>query len=150
MGINKPRVLLGGFLGGIVWLGWSFFIYSRITPLLTVAQQKGLFLAKPRYSYFPIAWIITLFVLAILVSYLYAAVRSTLGPGPWTAFKVGALVGFAAGFPDNFGMAAWSPADRVIPLGFMLEMWAGAILATIVAGWIYKQAGSEKAARAAA
>ena len=27
----------------------------------------------------------------------------------------------------------------LIPLGWMLEMWGGAILATLVAGWFYKE-----------
>jgi hypothetical protein len=35
-------------------------------------------------------------------------VRSTLGPGPKTALKVGALVGFASGSPTNFGTATWA------------------------------------------
>ena len=65
-------------------------------------------------------------------------VRSTLGPGPKTALKVGALVGFASGFPTNFGTATWAVIPRIFPLGWMLELWVGAILATLVAGRIYR------------
>jgi len=27
----------------------------------------------------------------------------------------------------------------MFPLGWMLDMWVGAILATLVAGWVYKE-----------
>lgn len=103
-----------------------------------VAQEQGLFLKTPRYPAFQAQWMILLFVLGILMAHLYAWTRTTVGPGPKTALKVGAVVGFIAGFPLNFAQATWSPLDRVFPLGWMLEMWVGAILATLVAGAIYK------------
>ena len=80
-----------------------------------------------------------LFILAILLAHLYAWVRPTLGPGARTALKVGALVGFASGFPTNFGTATWAAIPRMFPLGWMLELWAGSILATLVAGWLYRE-----------
>jgi hypothetical protein len=82
---------------------------------------------------------ILLFILAIGMAHLYAWSRSALGPGPAAATKVGVLVGFIAGFPLSFGQAAWSPLERIFPLGWMLEMWIGAILATLVAGVLYKE-----------
>jgi len=80
-----------------------------------------------------------LFVMAILMAYLYASARATLGPGPKTALKLGLIVGFMAGFPGNFGQATWSPIPRIFPLGWMLEMWVGAALASLVAGFLYKE-----------
>jgi len=29
--------------------------------------------------------------------------------------------------------------SRFLPLGWMLDLWGGAILATLVAGWLYKE-----------
>ena len=84
-------------------------------------------------------WIVILFVLAIIMAHLYVWARQTLGPGPGTALKIGFLVGFVAGFPENFAHATWSAVDRAFPLGWMLEIWVGAILATLVAGWLYKE-----------
>jgi hypothetical protein len=72
------------------------------------------------------------------MAYLYAWSRATLRPGAGTAIKVGTLVGFVAGYPLNFAQAAWSPLERMFPLGWMLELWLGAILATVVAGALYK------------
>jgi hypothetical protein len=105
----------------------------------TAMQNANLFLKQPRYPAFVVQWIVMLFFLAILCSYLYAWSRATARPGLMTAFKVGAIVGFASGFPMAFAQATWSPIPRVLPLAWMLELWAGAILATIVAGWLYKE-----------
>jgi hypothetical protein len=103
-----------------------------------VAQNTGLFLKTPRYSFFVAQWTILVFILAIAVAHLYAWARQTLGPGPGTALKIGFLVGFFAGFPENFAQETWSAVDRALPFGWMVEMWLGAILAALVAGWLYK------------
>jgi hypothetical protein len=49
------------------------------------------------------------------------------------------IVGFCAGVPDNFAQAAWSPVPQLLPLGWMLDLWGGAILAALVAGFLYKE-----------
>jgi hypothetical protein len=97
-----------------------------------------LFLQAPRYPGFQLQWAVLLFILGVCMAYLYAWSRATLRPGAGTAIKVGALVGFVAGYPLNFAQAAWSPLERMFPLGWMLELWLGAILATVVAGALYK------------
>jgi uncharacterized protein with PQ loop repeat len=141
MTINRGRVFLGGLAGGVVWVIWGFLVNQFIitNARYQAAQNAGLFLKESRYPAFVGQWIVITLVLAIIVAHLYVWVRQTLGPGPGTALKIGFLVGFAAGFPGNFAQAAWSPISRVFPLGWMLEMWIGAILATLVAGWLYKE-----------
>jgi len=59
-------------------------------------------------------------------------------------------VGFVAGFPLNFAQATWLAAGRGLPFGWMLEMWIGAILATIVAGSLYKDSALQGASKPAA
>ena len=139
MKLNKARVWLGGFAGGLVWTAWSFFIQTRIGPLYEAMQKQGLFLKEPRYPFFVGQWILTLFVISILMAHLYAWSRATAGPGIRTALRIGMIVGFCAGVPGNFAQASWSPIPRMLPLGWMLEMWVGAILAAVVAGWLYKE-----------
>jgi hypothetical protein len=138
MGLNKGRVWLGGLVGGIVWVIWSSTLNQVLSPRYAAVQNAGLFLKEPRYPFFVGQWIIMLFVLAIIMSHLYAWSRATAGAGPMTALKIGFLVGFVAGFPGNFAHATWSPIARVFPLVWMLEIWVGAILATLVAGYFYK------------
>jgi hypothetical protein len=141
MHLNKGRIWLGGLAGGVVWTAWSFIVGFLIVGMhrYQAAQDAGLFMKTPRYPAFQLQWIVIEFILAIIVAHLYVWSRATLGPGPGSALKIGFLAGFAIGFPSNFAQAAWSPIDRMMPLGWLLEFWVGAILATLVAGWLYKE-----------
>ena len=139
MKVNTTRVWLGGIAGGVVWNAWGYFLRMRQGAVYEAMQRQGLFLTEPRYRFFAGQWILLIFVMSILLAYLYAWCRATAGPGPKTAIKIGMLVGFCAGVPSNFGQAAWSPVPRVLPLGWMLDLWVGSILATLVAGFLYKE-----------
>jgi len=141
MGLNRGRIWIGGLAGGVVWAVWIVLVNQFIitNARYLAAQNAGLFLKEPRYPAFVAQWIVILFVLSIVTAHLYAWSRQTLGAGPGTALKIGFLAGFVAGFPENFAHATWSAVDRIFPLGWMLEMWLGAILATLVAGWLYKE-----------
>jgi len=138
MKLNTTRVWLGGIAGGVVWIAWGFFVGWRLAPLYEAMQKQGLFLKEPRYSLFAPIWIVLILVMSILIAYLYAWARATAGAGPKTAVKIGMIVGFCAGFPGTFAQAAWSPIPRMLPLGWMLDMWVGSILAAAVAGFLYK------------
>ncbi len=138
--VNSGRVLLGALAGGVVWNLWSIAInVGVLRERYAAAQQAGTFLAQPRYPFFVGIWILTLFVLAYILAWFYASVRAARGAGPGTALQVGLLIGFAAGFPLNLSTAAWSPISRAFPLWWMLDMWVGAVLAALVAGWLYRE-----------
>ena len=139
MKLNTTRVWLGGIAGGVVWNAWGFFIQTRLGPFYEAVRNRGLLLKEPRYPFFIGQWILLVFVMSILLAYLYAWSRATVGAGPKTALKIGMIVGFFAGMPNNFAQATWSPVPRMLPLGWMLELWIGAILATLVAGFLYKE-----------
>jgi len=141
MHLNKGRIWLGAAAGWVVWFLWSFVVGQFIIgqARYAAAQDAGLFLKQARYPFFVAQWALVLFALALIVAHIYAWSRATLGPGPFTALKIGIVVGFAAGFPGNLGQAAWSPIDRMFPLGWMLDLWVGSILATLVAGYLYKE-----------
>jgi hypothetical protein len=137
--VNTRRVVLGALAGGVVWGIWSTIVnLVLLRPRYQVAQASGAMLTQPRFPLFILYWFITLFLLAYVVAWLYSSVRATRGPGPGTALTVGLLVGFAAGFPINLSVATWAPMARHIPLWWMLDLWLGAIMASLVAGWLYK------------
>jgi len=137
--VNTLRVVLGALAGGVVWSVWSSIVNLVILePRYAVAQASKTMLTQPRYPLFFAYWFITIFLLAYVVAWLYSSVRATRGAGPGTALTVGLLVGFAAGFPINLSNAAWLPLSRHVPLWWMLDLWLGAIMASLVAGWIYK------------
>jgi uncharacterized membrane protein YraQ (UPF0718 family) len=126
---------MGGIVAGVVWNAWSFLLNNLVGSRYVQAQNAGLFLKQPRYPGFVVQWIVILFILGIIMAHLYAWSRSTLRPGPVSAIKLGLV----AGFPLSFAQATWSPVSRYLPLAWMLEMWVGTILATLVAGALYKE-----------
>lgn len=137
--VNSRRVLLGALAGGVVWNLWSMCIYFMVlAKRYAAAQEAGFFLRQPRYALFGVYWIVLLFVLAYVVAWLYASARATRGAGAATALQIGVLVGFASGFPGPFATATWAPYTRMIPLWQMLELGVGAILAALVAGFLYR------------
>ena len=137
--INTRRLWLGTVVAWVVWIIWSMVINASILgPRYEVAQQAGQLLQQPRYPFFYGQWIVVLFLLSAIIARFYVWVRGTLGPGPLTAFRVGLMVGFAAGFPGNFATATWFPLSRFFPLWWLLELWLGAVLAAMVAGYLYK------------
>ncbi|MBI2956962.1 MAG: hypothetical protein HYY26_06605 [Acidobacteria bacterium] len=142
-GINWRRVHLGTMAGGLVWSVWSLLVNSVfIGDLYQQAQQAGHLLAQPRYTVggFLGLWFLTLFILASILSWLYASVRATWGPGPGTALKLGFVGGFVAAFPLSWTIVNWLPLERIVALWWTLDIWVGAVLATFVAGWLYKEA----------
>jgi hypothetical protein len=137
--INTRRVGLGAFAGGVVWAIWSSIVNMvLLSERYAETQNAGRLLKEPRFPFFVGLWFLTLFALACIVAWLYASVRATRGAGPRTALEVGVLVGFAAGFPINLSNASWSVAGRAIPFWWMVDLWVGAILAALVAGWLYR------------
>jgi hypothetical protein len=123
----------------VVWNVWSILVNTAaLGSRYRAAQEAGLFLKQPRYPFFMAVGVITLFLLAYILAWLHASARATRGPGPKTALRIGLFVGFAAGFPTNFGIATWAPISRFFPLWWMLELWIGAILTALVAGWLYR------------
>jgi hypothetical protein len=138
--LNTGRVVLGAIAGTVVWFAWSSFVNLKVLAhRYAAAQQDGTILKQPRYSFFVPGWILTLFVLSLIIAWLYASVRTTWGAGPRSALLVGLVVGFAAGFPLSFSTATWSPISRAFPLWWMLDLWVGSVLAALIAGWLYRE-----------
>ncbi len=147
-GINGRRVVLGGLVGGVVFFVWSMLIEFGLSAVIVgkarmdIAVNAGWFLKEPRVptSLFFIVWILSLFAIAHGLAWLYAALRGTAGAGPKTAAILGAIVGFAAGFPLEFAHGVFQPLSARYAVMWMLEMGVGCILAALAAGWTYREA----------
>jgi len=138
--VRLQRVVLGTLAGGVLWCIWSRIVSKVILPSkYNFAMAHQLLLPQPRYPHFHIYWYLTLFLLTYILTWVYVSARATLGPGPITALRVGLLVGFVMGFPLSLALAAWAPFSRVITLWWMLELWVGAVVATFVSAWLYKE-----------
>jgi len=140
--VNTKRVWIGGLVGGVVWIVWATIVnFGLLMPKYQAAMQAGTMLTEEsmRYPFFMVVWLVQFLVWGVLLAALYAGVRLAWGPGPATAVKVGLIGGFLAGFPVNFYLATWAPMSRGIPAGWLLELLVGAVLATLVAGFLYRE-----------
>jgi len=139
--LNRKRVYLGALAGGVVWSIWSLLINGLVLGArYEAAHAAGTLLRTPRYTVggFLGFWFLLLFVLSAILSWLYAVARGPLGAGPKTALQLGIVIGFAAAVPLSWSLVNWVPVERFIPLWWMLDLWGGAVLASVVAGWLYK------------
>lgn len=137
--VNKKRVALGVVAGGVVWGIWSTVVNAVIlSSQYIAANDAGQLIKGGRYPLFLLYWFVGLFLFTYILTWIYLSLRVTLGPGPKTALRVGFLVGFAMAFPLNLIVATWVPISRSFPLWWMLDLWVGAILATFVSAWLYK------------
>lgn len=137
-GLNPRRIVLGAVLGAVLWNILGYVINMVVlASRYPAAQAAGYYLKQPRYPLFALYWGVTIFLVAYILAWFYAAMRATMGPGPGTALKLGFFAGFAIAFPMSLAEATWLPVDRIFVLWHMVELWAGAIVSTFVAGWVY-------------
>ena len=137
--INWGRVVLCGFLTGVVW----GVLYAIALPLVgrdfmaalpggfgghipgTTAALRAIVMISP-------------LVLGISTMWLYAAIRPRYGPGPKTA----AVAGFALWFFGSWVDASWA-ALGAVPLGALVGPVAAslpiALVAAVVGAWPYKE-----------
>ena len=145
-GVNRRRIWLGALVGGIVFFIWSMVLEFGLSAVLVgrvrmdISMNNGWFLREPRvpiWLFFAV-WVVSLFIIAYALAWIYAAMRATAGAGPATAAKLGLAVGFAAGFPMEFAHAVFQPLTVRYGILWMIEMVAGCILAALAAGWMYR------------
>ena len=144
--INTRSVRIGALWGGVVFVAWSLLMEFGGGYLIVgktrmdIAMSNGWFLKDPRLPgwLFFVVWIVSLFVISYGLAWAYAVMRATAGAGPKTAATLGAIVGFAAGFPMEFAHGVFQPLTGRYAIVWMLEMGVGCILAALAAGWMYR------------
>ena len=137
--MNRGRILLGGLLGGLI-----FNIVSLLVNLVVlkdnykVLTDAGVFRAEPRGPFMAVHPLI-LFLSGIGLTWLYAAARPRLGPGPKTALQVGLLAGLVTSLPSNFAQFAWTHSGGTVAMWWTIEMAVGCALATLAGAWVYRE-----------
>ena len=137
--VNTGRLIQGGLLAGLVinvvcFLGMALLWGKK----LMAEQQAGHILTRPRFPFAP-AWMVLMFVMGFALVWLYAAVRTRLGPGPKTAITVGIVAGILSGVPDNLANAAWGVSGRYLPTMWMIERIVAFALGSLIGAWRYKE-----------
>lgn len=136
--INFGRVLIGGLLAGLVLNIGEFLLNDVI-----LGKQMREFFARygipePGSSFLILAVSLT-FAIGIVLVFVYALIRSRLGPGPKTAIVAGLIMWFGiyvyTGAINGFLFA--------IPLNVMLIAFVWGLIEYVVGAiagaWAYKE-----------
>jgi hypothetical protein len=91
--INFGRVLLGGFVAGIILNLGEFVLNGIILGPHIEADMKRMNITPPGSGFAALAVTLT-FVFGILAVLLYAMIRARLGPGPKTALLTALILWF--------------------------------------------------------
>jgi hypothetical protein len=139
MKINFGRVLLGGFVAGVVMNIGEYLLNDKVLG----AQMKTYFaqhnFPTPGGKAIGIA-VVMVFVLGFVMVLGYAAIRPRFGPGPKTAIIAGLFAWFGIYFFNNVLGAAFGfvPTDILpIVLGWGLVEY---LLGALVGACLYKEA----------
>jgi uncharacterized membrane protein YbhN (UPF0104 family) len=138
--INFGRVILGGFLAGVVYNASAFFLHQVVLKTPNDSQLKALGKVMPQSSSTYVVWAILGFALGISSVWLYAAIRPRYGAGAGTAARAGVAVWF---FSELFMAVVTSNLGvfTIQPLGLIWSLVAS-IVATILGASLYKEEGA--------
>lgn len=140
MGMNAGRILGGGLAAGLVANvidgGGNVMLLAPRWKAETDALNPDIFLRAASGS--AVGWIITDFLLCLVLVWLYAAMRTRFGPGPRTAVVAALAVWFVshAYFASYIFMGLYSPGLIVTSsLIALVALVAGGL----VGGKIYQE-----------
>lgn len=137
--INWGRVVLCGFVTGVVWGALDAALLPLVGRDFITALPVGFSAPTPGAG---MVWRGILFLLPLVLGFsnmwLYAAIRPRFGPGPKTAL----VAGFALWFFGSCVDAAWAglgavpPAVLVGPVATSLPI---TLVASLAGAWLYKE-----------
>ncbi len=146
MALNQNRILLGGIAAGVV-----LNVIDAISNMVILADRMkaeaeafkpGLstMMTAPRSI---IAYIISDFVIGLLLVWTYAAVRPRFGPGVRTAGAVGVLF-WLFGSITTMGYLQMGMMSKSLWWTYGLIWLVNLVVAAIVGAWLYRE-GDEPA-----
>lgn len=137
--MNPKRIVLGGIAGG-----FAFFLVQGVIHNFVLAhryeilQNMGHLKTEPRIPFLVGAVLLVDLAAGIGLAWLYAAARSALGPGPRTALFVGLVAGLLYGVPSFLSHFSWTQVGGVVSMWWSLDPIVGFTIATLLAGWLYR------------
>jgi len=147
--IRGGRVVLGGLVAWVVLLLEQGIVQSGILKDVWAAWEKsGIALGGREMEKAGGALLITNLFGAMILSWLYAAVRPRLGGGLRTALLLGLVVWAFMFFMSYAPAIVLMPPVRAWAVVTALGDLFGYLVAASLAGWVYRE-GTDKAAPAA-
>jgi hypothetical protein len=136
--MNTGRMIVGGIVAGVVINVIEFVMNGLVLAGQMTDFYARMGIAEPGGA--ALAWYIVLgFVLGILISWTYVAIRPRFGPGPKTAFCAAVAVWVAGALVP---IISWM-LMAVYPWGLgmigLVYVFAEFLIAALVAGAIYQE-----------
>lgn len=134
--INYSRVLIGGVVAGLLFLGFDVLGYMLMNHDMDAWLTEHALHEPPM-------WVIYLtdILFGVLAVWLYAAMRPRFGPG-WKTAAIAALfmwICFALAYFSFHMMGLFTPGDYMMMAGWWL---VGVLVATLVGAFLYREEGS--------
>jgi cation transporter-like permease len=139
--ISWTRVLLGGLVAGLVLNVFLLGPGLGATHLsLGRAPREAITIA--------VIMALLIFLLTILVTWLYAAMRSRFGPGLKTALMAGTASGLLLGL---FQYAGWIMTSKIMPAKVVAASSSitlvALVIATLIGARVYEKPSSERSSQ---
>ena len=138
--INLGRVLLGGLLAGLV-LNVGEVLLNDVVLGTQMREFYARYAIPEPGGSFLIAAVTLTFAIGIVLVFLYALIRSRLGPGVKTAIVAGLILWFGvyvySGIVNGLLFGIPVKAMLIVIIWGLLEY----LVAAIAGGWVYKEAG---------
>jgi hypothetical protein len=137
--INYARVVLGGLIAGVIINIGEFILNGFILAADYEEAMKAL--NKPPMGGAVIGYMVALcFILGILLTWVYAAIRPRFAPGPRTAVCAGLIVwALTYVWPSLSGMAMDILPARLFVIGMVWGLFEVPI-ASLAGAWFYREA----------
>jgi hypothetical protein len=137
--INVGRVLLGGLIAGVVLNIGEFMLNGVVLANDMKAEFDKLHLQEPAGDFIAKAVVAT-FLLGIVITFLYAAIRTQFGPGVKTAIYAGLVAWFCVYVYTGViqtGLGFVSFKLALIGAAWGLVEYA---VGSVAGAWFYKEA----------
>jgi hypothetical protein len=132
---------MGGLLAAVIIAIAQTLLYGVVLADAMAAARAEK--AVPEASWGGTLYLVTTIVPALLIAWVYAAIRPRFGPGPATALRAGALIWVATWLmyfiwlaPSGRGLLFLKPRQTALAMSGDL---AGILLAALAAGWVYRE-----------
>jgi hypothetical protein len=139
MKINFGRVLLGGFVAGLILSVGEFLLNEKVLGAQMKALMKTHKFDEPPGYFVPVAIALTI-LLGVVIVLGYAAIRPRFGAGPKTAIIAALFAWFGIYLYNGIIQGLVFSTSRNMLLIILAWGLVEYILATLVGAWLYKEA----------
>ncbi len=140
MQVNTKKLVVSSILSGFFYISLSFLTEGVfLSGSFKQATIQGTLLSNPRIPQIVIIYGLSLFIVAFIITGLYAVAIADKRRSIKKALFIGTTVGFCVSFPMNISTASWMPADPLLSVWVMAYLWIGAIGSSVIAWAVYRE-----------